>query len=70
MKKIVINGFGRIGRLAFRELIGSKEYKVVGINGRGTSEEMAYLLNMIQPKEDSKNHQFHSLKKASFLKMN
>ena len=44
MKKIVINGFGRIGRLAFRELIGSKEYKVVGINGRGTSEEMAYLL--------------------------
>lgn len=44
MKRIVINGFGRIGRLAFRELIGSKEYKVVGINGRGTSEEMAYLL--------------------------
>lgn len=44
MKKIVINGFGRIGRLAFRELIGSKEYVVVGVNGHGTSEEMAYLL--------------------------
>lgn len=44
MKKIVINGFGRIGRLAFRELMGSAEYKVVAINSHGTSETLAYLL--------------------------
>lgn len=44
MKKIAINGFGRIGRLAFRELMASDEYKVVAINSRGSSEDLAYLL--------------------------
>ena len=32
MKKIAINGFGRIGRLAFREMITSKDLDVVAIN--------------------------------------
>lgn len=44
MKNIVINGFGRIGRLAFRELVYSNEYKVVGINSRSNPDELAYLL--------------------------
>ena len=44
MKKIVINGFGRIGRLAFRQLIGSDQYKIVGINSFSDAEENAYLL--------------------------
>ncbi|MDD2505486.1 MAG: type I glyceraldehyde-3-phosphate dehydrogenase [Bacilli bacterium] len=44
IKNIVINGFGRIGRIAFRELIGSDEYKVVAINSRSNPEELAYLL--------------------------
>ena len=43
MKKIAINGFGRIGRLALRQILGSNEYKVVAVNSRGTPEENAYL---------------------------
>ncbi len=32
MKRVAINGFGRIGRLAFRELIKDNELEVVAIN--------------------------------------
>ena len=45
MKKIAINGFGRIGRLVFRiieEL--DDDIEVVAINDLGTAEELAYLL--------------------------
>lgn len=44
MKRIVINGFGRIGRLAFREIMGSSDYKVVAINSHGDPKSLAYLL--------------------------
>ena len=44
MKKIAINGFGRIGRIAFRMLFDSKDYEVVAINSHGSSEDIAYLL--------------------------
>ena len=44
MKRIAINGFGRIGRIAFRMLIGSDDYEVVAINSHGTPEDTAYLL--------------------------
>lgn len=30
--KVAINGFGRIGRLAFRQMFGAKGYDVVAIN--------------------------------------
>ncbi len=43
MKKIAINGFGRIGRLALRQIVGSDEYKVVAINSLSKPEELAYL---------------------------
>lgn len=43
-KRIAINGFGRIGRIAYRMLLGSSDYEVVAINSRGTVEENAYLL--------------------------
>ena len=43
-KRIVINGFGRIGRIAYRMLLGSSEYEVVAINSHGTAEDAAYLL--------------------------
>ncbi len=43
-KRIAINGFGRIGRIAYRLLLGSSDYEVVAINSRGTAEENAYLL--------------------------
>ncbi len=44
MKNVVINGFGRIGRLVFRELIGDKKLVVVGINDLTDAKTMAHLL--------------------------
>ncbi|MDD3422319.1 MAG: glyceraldehyde 3-phosphate dehydrogenase NAD-binding domain-containing protein, partial [Bacilli bacterium] len=47
MKKIRvgINGFGRIGRLAFRRMIEDGDFEVVAINnGSGTPANLAYLL--------------------------
>lgn len=44
MVKIAINGFGRIGRLAFRQCFGSKEFEVVAINDLTKPEMLAYLL--------------------------
>ena len=44
MIKVAINGFGRIGRLAFREMITSTDFDVVAINDLGDAKELAYLL--------------------------
>ena len=44
MIKVAINGFGRIGRLCFRETFGSDEFEVVGINDLGDSKMLAHLL--------------------------
>lgn len=44
MTKIGINGFGRIGRLAFRAAIGRKDIEIVGINDLVDPEYMAYML--------------------------
>ena len=44
MVKIAINGFGRIGRLAFRETFGSKEFEVVAINDLTDAHTLAHLL--------------------------
>ncbi len=44
MKKIAINGFGRIGRLAFRELLFKEDYEVVAINDLTDAETLSYLL--------------------------
>lgn len=44
MKKIAINGFGRIGRLVFRIIEEEKDLEVVAINDLSTPEELAYLL--------------------------
>lgn len=42
--KIGINGFGRIGRLAFRAAINRSDIQVVGINDLIDVEYMAYML--------------------------
>ena len=42
--KIAINGFGRIGRLAFRLMFGSDDYEIVAINDLTGAEDLAYLL--------------------------
>jgi len=44
MIKVAINGFGRIGRLAFREIMKSKKLEVVAINDLSTPSMLAYLL--------------------------
>lgn len=44
MIKVAINGFGRIGRLAFREMTGSKQLEVVAINDLSAPSMLAYLL--------------------------
>ena len=42
--KVAINGFGRIGRLAFRQMFGAEGYEVVAINDLTSPEMLAYLL--------------------------
>jgi glyceraldehyde 3-phosphate dehydrogenase len=44
MIKVAINGFGRIGRLALRELMKSKKLEVVAINDLSAPSMLAYLL--------------------------
>ena len=42
--KVAINGFGRIGRLAFRQMFGAAGYEVVAINDLTTPKMLAHLL--------------------------
>ena len=42
--KVGINGFGRIGRLAFRQMFGAKGYEVVAINDLTSPVMLAHLL--------------------------
>jgi glyceraldehyde 3-phosphate dehydrogenase len=44
MIKVAINGFGRIGRLAFREIMKSNKLEVVAINDLSDPSMLAYLL--------------------------
>ena len=44
MKKIAINGFGRIGRIVFRIIEERDDMEVVAINDLSSPEELAYLL--------------------------
>jgi len=43
-KKVAINGFGRIGRLAFRLMFGSDDFDIVAINDLTNPADLAYLL--------------------------
>ena len=42
--KVAINGFGRIGRLAFRQMFGAEGYEIVAINDLTSPEMLAHLL--------------------------
>ena len=42
--KVAINGFGRIGRLAFRQMFGAEGYDIVAINDLTSPKMLAYLL--------------------------
>ena len=60
MKNIAINGFGRIGRLVFRELIEKEGFNIVAINDLTDAEQLAYLL-----KYDT-NHRLYNADVISF----
>ena len=42
--KVAINGFGRIGRLAFRQMFGAEGYEIVAINDLTGPKMLAHLL--------------------------
>ena len=42
--KVAINGFGRIGRLAFRQMFGAEGYEIVAINDLTSADMLAHLL--------------------------
>lgn len=44
MIKIAINGFGRIGRLAFRQMFENENYEITAINDLTSPEMLAHLL--------------------------
>src|SRR3989344_2820235 len=44
MIKIALNGFGRIGRIFFRQAFGHPDLEFVAVNDLGSSENLAYLL--------------------------
>lgn len=54
MIKVAINGFGRIGRLAFREIVTGTDFDIVAINDLSDAETLAYLL-----KYDTNHRTFH-----------
>ena len=60
MKKIAINGFGRIGRLVFRIMEEDPELEVVAINDLTDAEQLAYLL-----KYDT-NHRNYKIDEISY----
>ena len=51
--KVAINGFGRIGRLAFRQMFGAEGYEIVAINDLTKPEMLAHLL-----KYDTAQHRY------------
>lgn len=56
MIKVAINGFGRIGRLAFRLMEEDKDYEVVAINDLTDAEQLAYLLKYDTSHRRYSNH--------------
>ena len=42
--KVAINGFGRIGRLAFRQMFGAEGFEIVAINDLTSPAMLAHLL--------------------------
>ncbi len=54
MIRVAINGFGRIGRLAFRRIITTTDFDIVAINDLGNSSDLAYLA-----KYDTTHRSFH-----------
>ena len=44
--RVAINGFGRIGRLAFRQMFGAEGYEVVAINDLTSPKNVSTLIKV------------------------
>ena len=55
--KVAINGFGRIGRLAFRQMFGAEGYEIVAINDLTSPEMLAHLLKYDTAQGRYDNHE-------------
>ena len=58
--KIAINGFGRIGRLAFRRGVETGEFEIVAINDLSSAKNLAYLLKYDSAQKIFKGHTIDS----------
>ena len=56
MIKIAINGFGRIGRLAFRQMFGTDKYEIVAINDLTSPDMLAHLLKYDSAQKKYEGH--------------
>lgn len=56
MVKIAINGFGRIGRLCFRETFGSDDFEVVAINDLTDAHTLSHLLKYDKAQKRYEGH--------------
>ena len=62
--KVAINGFGRIGRLAFRQMFGAEGYEVVAINDLTTPSMLAHLLKY----DSSQGRSLLRVRQSRFIK--
>lgn len=62
--KIAINGFGRIGRLAFRQIFNDPEFEVVAINDLTKPEMLCYLLKYDSVQGPYRNHKVECTEKS------
>ena len=60
MIKVAINGFGRIGRLAFRQMFGAEGYEVVAINDLTSPKMLAHLLKYDSAQKRYEGHTIES----------
>ncbi|MDY4788894.1 MAG: type I glyceraldehyde-3-phosphate dehydrogenase [Bacilli bacterium] len=54
--KVAINGFGRIGRLAFRRMVEDGNFEIVAINDLSSAKNLAYLLKYDSAHRTLKGH--------------
>ncbi|MEE0741687.1 MAG: type I glyceraldehyde-3-phosphate dehydrogenase [Emergencia sp.] len=62
--KVAINGFGRIGRLAFRKIFGDPEFQVVAINDLTSPDMLCYLLKYDSVQGSYRDHKVESTANA------
>ena len=69
MVKVAINGFGRIGRLAFRQMFGAEGYEVVAINDLTSPKMLAHLLKYDILSSEQSHDDFETKSPALYVPM-